>query len=247
MTVLLSQLVMKPVLFTMAVANVVLLGVCAYFLLAPSGDPHPAFLVSHPSSSHDDERAIGAQPTGIEKAGSTEIQGHAATEPQTSPIAVRGHEAPTPSTAGAGDAVSNEDYLNFANRTASSVDTRDAGSEETARRVLPSSQAEERAVSAGTATYSTISQSSNPESPPPAVPLAFSTSSNGASPAQAATLDRLQHEFVNNVGGPNQNPNDPAYAEAWQATQALSDSNYEQQFGVQAFLEKQLEQVQNSK
>ena len=76
-----------------------------------------------------------------------------------------------------------------------------------------------------------------------AVPLAFTTSAEGATPSQAAALGRLENDFADDLGGPNQNPDDPAYAQNWQAAQALSDANFAQQFGWQAFVKAQLAQV----
>jgi hypothetical protein len=75
------------------------------------------------------------------------------------------------------------------------------------------------------------------------VPLAFTTSPEGATPGQAATLDRLQRVFASRVNGANKQPNSPAYTSVWQSAQELSDSNYAQQFGTQAFINAQLAQV----
>jgi hypothetical protein len=76
-----------------------------------------------------------------------------------------------------------------------------------------------------------------------AVPLAFTTPADGATPAQAATLGRLQSEFATAVNSQGQSSTDPAYAQTWQAAQELSDSNYEQQFGTEAFIQAQLAQA----
>jgi hypothetical protein len=45
------------------------------------------------------------------------------------------------------------------------------------------------------------------------------------------------------VNGANKQPNSPAYTSVWQSAQELSDSNYAQQFGTQAFINAQLAQV----
>ena len=56
---------------------------------------------------------------------------------------------------------------------------------------------------------------------------------------QAAAVDRLQKEFIEKVGGPNQNPNDPQYLARWRKAQPESDQQFKALFGVQAFLERE--------
>jgi len=78
--------------------------------------------------------------------------------------------------------------------------------------------------------------------PNAATPLALTTSPEGATPSQAAALGRLQNDFVESVSRQGQNFESGAYAKTWQAAQALSDSNFAQQFGSEAFIEAQLAQ-----
>jgi hypothetical protein len=75
------------------------------------------------------------------------------------------------------------------------------------------------------------------------VPVAFTSQGDAqtSSPAQNAVRQRIQQEFVNNVGTQS-NPSDPAYLQRWQSAQALADQQYEQQFGTQAFVTHQLAQ-----
>jgi hypothetical protein len=75
------------------------------------------------------------------------------------------------------------------------------------------------------------------------IPLAYTTSTDGATPSQAATLYRVQKDFADDLAAQGQSPDDLAYARAWRAAQTLSDSHFEQQFGAQAFIQAQLAQV----
>jgi hypothetical protein len=55
---------------------------------------------------------------------------------------------------------------------------------------------------------------------------------------EEATYRRLQQQFVNAIGGENQNPADPDYLKRWRAAQTLSDAMFKQQFGGQAYMEE---------
>jgi hypothetical protein len=61
------------------------------------------------------------------------------------------------------------------------------------------------------------------------------------SAAEQAILDRIQNNFVQAVGGANQDPNDPAYLERWQAAQQVSDAEYKKFFGGRAYVQRQME------
>ncbi|MGA3169507.1 MAG: hypothetical protein ABSE62_00695 [Chthoniobacteraceae bacterium] len=81
------------------------------------------------------------------------------------------------------------------------------------------------------------------EPPAASTPLALTTPADGATPSQAAVLQRLQNDFVSSVSTPGQNFDSAAYAKTWRVAQELSDSNFAQQFGSEAFIEAQLAQV----
>lgn len=75
------------------------------------------------------------------------------------------------------------------------------------------------------------------------VPLAFTTSDEGATPSQGAALDRIRRDFNDNIASQKLGPDAPGYGEAWRAAQEVSDSTYEQQFGADAFIAAQLARV----
>ncbi len=53
----------------------------------------------------------------------------------------------------------------------------------------------------------------------------------GFTPTQAKALDTLRDEFVKDIGGERQSPNDPAYAERWNEAQPKSDAQMRLFFG----------------
>jgi len=246
MPFLLSQLVVKRFLYTVAVLNTLLLGVCGWLFLAPSGRAHQIVPAFSPSESSAPASAIPDQP-GLAGAAFQSPSTKSATasapehEPQTRVVlaaSVSGDPDGHPSQPG-----------RLANAWSSDPDqgtVPDSGQAVRAPTILaasPSAQAARRIESASlVAAVNPPAASSDVSTPAPAVPLAFTTSADGATPSQAAALGRLRQDFVNNLGGPNQNPDTPAYAQNWQAAQALSDSNYAQQFGLQAFVQAQLAQ-----
>jgi hypothetical protein len=54
-------------------------------------------------------------------------------------------------------------------------------------------------------------------------------------------LERIQNNFVQAVGGLDQDPNDPSYLEKWQAAQKMSDAEYKKFFGGRAYVQRQME------
>jgi len=214
---------MRPVLFTMAAVNVVLLGVCGYLLLVPAGGPRIIAAIlsqAHPST----EIVQRFVPASV----SQEQRSNASLQKPVTPRRVILAASAT------GDVVSS-----FAEERRSASLEADGNTGEDG--VLEARQDGRQRASFGQAAgqFAPV----NEAAPAVSVPLAFTTPADGATPSQAAVLGRLQKEFVDNIGGPNQNPNDPAYAPAWQAAQAVSDSNFEEQFGTQAFVQAQLAQV----
>jgi hypothetical protein len=75
------------------------------------------------------------------------------------------------------------------------------------------------------------------------IPLAFRPLPPGvaaSNPRLQSTLNGLQQDFIADVGGPNQNPNDPAYYQRWITAQQASDELYRLQIGDQAYLLDQI-------
>lgn len=79
------------------------------------------------------------------------------------------------------------------------------------------------------------------------IPLAFTPippAVAAANPQVADAIQGLQQDFINAVGGPNQNPNDPAYYQRWVTAQKSLDEQYHLLVGDEAFLVEQM-QVNN--
>jgi hypothetical protein len=60
------------------------------------------------------------------------------------------------------------------------------------------------------------------------------------SPQQAQVVNDLRQKFIQDVGGPNQNPNDPAYSQRWQASQPQADLDLCGMLGINAFQSYQI-------
>jgi hypothetical protein len=247
MPILLSQIVMRPFLFTIAALNVVLLGVCGYLLFASPRQLHPAAPLSPNShfstvlstpvehartipanpdlagaSFQADPPAAGTSPSGAPAILAVSLSGQpsAATldreREQLWSSAGPGSNAPA---AGSGAPVFQSGPVQAA-----------AGQDISGPIVLKSAAAPASSTPSGNTSAG--------------VPLAFTAFDNGASasPSQASTLRQLQTDFVNDLGGANQNPNDPAYAQNWQSALLQSDARFRQQFGWQAFVQAEVAQ-----
>ncbi len=59
-------------------------------------------------------------------------------------------------------------------------------------------------------------------------------------------LDQLRRDFIEAVGGQNQDANDPAYPQRWRQAQTQSDRRFMQQYGAQAFQKYQLAAAQKA-
>jgi len=55
-------------------------------------------------------------------------------------------------------------------------------------------------------------------------------------PEQQQVIERLRQMFVDMVGGPDQDPNDPQYLERWQKAQPAINEQLKAQLGLQFFL-----------
>jgi hypothetical protein len=79
------------------------------------------------------------------------------------------------------------------------------------------------------------------------------TNETGASPtaapvsvAEQMALEKIQNDFVQAVGGADQDPTDPAYLEKWKAAQQVSDDQYKKFFGGRAYVRRQMEDVRRA-
>jgi hypothetical protein len=73
---------------------------------------------------------------------------------------------------------------------------------------------------------------------PAEVPLALKESSTAAlasSGGGAQVVAGIRDEFVNNIGGPEQNASDPAYINRWRTAQRRADEQLRAQIGKEAF------------
>ncbi len=74
-----------------------------------------------------------------------------------------------------------------------------------------------------------------------AVPVAF-VAPDSAEPAaenKERLVEKLQDDFVEAIGGPDQNPADPAYLDRWKQARVDSDAQFKALFGWQAFLARE--------
>jgi len=62
----------------------------------------------------------------------------------------------------------------------------------------------------------------------------------GLNEEQKQVITRIQQQFIDEVGGPNQDPGDPAYLERWKKAQPGSDDMLKALLGVTIFENYQL-------
>jgi hypothetical protein len=73
----------------------------------------------------------------------------------------------------------------------------------------------------------------------PSYPLAFQNvnmDALGFNATQKAAIAQVQQQFINDIGGPNQNPDDPAYLPKWQKAQINADDTLRGLLGNQAYM-----------
>ena len=78
------------------------------------------------------------------------------------------------------------------------------------------------------------------------IPMVFQPVDPGAlklTDQQKILLERLRQTFVQEIGGPNQNPNDPRYLERWEQAQMAADSQLKTLFGNDIFSLYQVESL----
>jgi hypothetical protein len=78
------------------------------------------------------------------------------------------------------------------------------------------------------------------QTPPPAIslPLVFQDLDPSVlklNSQQAQVVNDLRQTFIQAVGGPNQDPNDPAYSQRWQASQPQADLDLRGMIGISAW------------
>ena len=79
----------------------------------------------------------------------------------------------------------------------------------------------------------------------PVYPLAFrqaDLAALGFGAAEKTAIDQVREQFVQDVGGTGQNPDDPAYLARWQTAQANADDMLRGALGSQAFMAFQFQQ-----
>jgi hypothetical protein len=247
MPILIFQLATRPILLTMALVNVVLLAVCGYLLLVPAGGA--ALVASFLSEDHvpaGDSLGVSTSttPKQTEWVGSIRpVRGHSMVSSPSSKAGIAATEATEVQPSSPVDPMPNhsEDHTfgplfagaryNAASFVAG-LSPQPAFFSQTVARSTSFSPVD--AYVNGPATATTLDAT---------IPLAYTTSADNATPSQAAALDRLQKDFADALAAQGQSPDDPAYARAWRSAQIVSDSNFEQQFGSQAFIQAQLAQV----
>ena len=80
------------------------------------------------------------------------------------------------------------------------------------------------------------------------VPLAFlDTPELTATEAQVTEFDTLRQQFVDLMGGPDQDPSSPDYHRRWEDAQRQLDDQFMAFFGLEAFNQQQLQAVRNSR
>ena len=89
--------------------------------------------------------------------------------------------------------------------------------------------------------------------PPPQKPVSLPLVYQPVDPAamnltesQAQVVNNLRQEFVNNIGGTNQNPDDPAYLQRYLQAQGQSDAMLEVDLGYNVYMQYWVMQYQNS-
>jgi hypothetical protein len=83
----------------------------------------------------------------------------------------------------------------------------------------------------------------NPLNKAPVLPLVFQNvdlAQLNLNDQQIQAITDLRKQFVDQIGGPNQNPNDPNYLQQWQLTQPESDDILKGYLGIDKFMQYQI-------
>lgn len=90
---------------------------------------------------------------------------------------------------------------------------------------------------------STNSSSTSPKTGTEPIGAGASPTAAPVSAAEQMALEKIQNDFVQAVGGTDQDPTDPAYLEQWKAAQQVSDDQYKKFFGGRAYVRRQIEEA----
>jgi len=234
MTALISQTAVKPVLYTMAIANVVLLTVCACLAFVHTDVPAyvPSVDVAKTLSSSSDD--MDAPDIANFQQSTQQSPGVPIAVTRVMPV---NHATGASAPSGASPAVTDREPQ-ISSFQATHAD-------DVTRQTAQGGSAQPAPITAGgeQSSISTISGAVSDPTPTISLPLADTTPSNGATAREAAVLNRLQGDFADTMNGQTADPTSPAYAQAWQGAQEQSDWNFKQQFGTEAFIEAQLAQA----
>ncbi|MFN0078604.1 MAG: hypothetical protein ACKVY0_19260 [Prosthecobacter sp.] len=129
----------------------------------------------------------------------------------------------------------------------------------------PSGAAGQPSGRATTTSQDTANTTTAPDNPAANIPVAFTYGSNAGAalaqaggqlvlsapvtnpqlpPATATTLQQMQSDFAEGLGGSVQNPKSPAYQQDWNAALVRSNDRFSSLFGGDAFVRAQIEAVQ---
>ena len=81
-------------------------------------------------------------------------------------------------------------------------------------------------------------------------PLVFQPVDPGAlklNDLQGVVLERIRQTFIEQIGGTNQNPNDPKYLERWQAAKTVADSQLKDLLGKDNYYDYQVESLKQAR
>jgi hypothetical protein len=90
------------------------------------------------------------------------------------------------------------------------------------------------------------STGSSPTSREPVSRAATAVGQSSLTPSQAEAVQQLQRQFVEDIGGLNQNPSDPSYLKRWGTAQQDSDDSLRALMGWSAFSDYQLALAQKA-
>lgn len=240
MPTLLSQILMRPWLYSVAIANALLLGLLSVILFLPPGAGSPLAFLS-PARPGPDRTSHPAEES-IATAASTSQESPQFYDPSnTGSLPAINSVAPASSARATTSADSPaEQSLPLA---ASDVEySSHSGGEgfTTAPGSVPQNDGHAQPASALLPEGKTESASQKPQDV--AIPLAYTTPDDGTTPSQQAALGRLRNDFANSINSLGADPSSPEYKRVWQQEQEMNDSRFEQQFGTEAFIQAQLAQ-----
>ena len=94
-----------------------------------------------------------------------------------------------------------------------------------------------------------LSRQNQPPGRPVALPLVWKNvdlTALNLNSNQVQVINELRQSFANEIGGPNQNPDDPAYLERWQKAQPEVDEMLRGMLGNSVFQDYQIAIMENN-